>query len=763
MGGIVVPPKMVSESADRHVSQALLDAIIESLPFRVWACDLDGRCTFQNSKSLQELGNLVGKLPHELPLRADQLESWRQTVDRAFRGEAVWSEAPLEIAGEERWYRYLVAPIREGDSITGVVGIDLDMTTLRQTQAALASSEERLRCVTENAPDFIIQIQRDGVITYINRAYPDLDSAAVIGTNVANWIPPSYRPVVQAAIDRCFDGAEVCRYETEGFGRDGQLAWYSSRVSPVVLGGTVASAIIIASDMTESQRAAAALRESEERFRQLASSIDEGFWLIDLQPERLLYVNPAFERIWGVSAESLYATLRGGEALVHPIDLPSVRQRFGDWLAGSCETYDVEYRIVRPDGVVRWVHDRGAKICDPGGRFYRASGIVRDITEQKAAEQALRESEARSRLLADNSSDLISRHRPDGQWFYVSPAARALLGYDPQHLAQIDPFTLVHPDDLVRITHGLAELVATRQAPAITARIRRSDQTWGWFEVQGRAVLDPASGQLTEIVCTSRDVTQRMEAARQLRQREAELAHAERLSTMGQMAAELAHELNQPLYAIANFADACLGRVQQLQACPASTQQQAELANWIGQIGQQARRAGEVVRRLTQFVRKGELDRELLQLNDLVRDVAILLEFGVRNRSTQVAFDLAYDLPPIEADRLLIEQVLVNLVRNAAEAMEETPPERRRVCIRTYRDGDGRVGLVVTDAGIGLPTAQLDRLFEPYFTTKSDGTGMGLAICRSTIEAHGGRIWATNNAEGGATVQFTLPAARAPP
>ncbi len=243
-------------------------------------------------------------------------------------------------------------------------------------------------------------------------------------------------------------------------------------------------------------------------------------------------------------------------------------------------------------------------------------------------------------------------------------------------------------------------------------------------------------------------------ANQKVRQREVALAHSERLATMGQMAAEFAHELNQPLYAICNFSAATQEWLhEQAQA----GKNVAEVQRWVEQIAQQSHRAGEMIRRVLQFVRKGKLNRERLDLNAVIRELALLLKFGMRNRSIQVEFELTPGLAPVEADRMLIEQVLVNLVRNAAEAMEATPPEQRRIVVRTFQAEDGMVGVAVSDQGLGLRQEHIDRLFEPYFTTKKNGSGMGLPICRSTIDAHRGRIWAANNPGGGATFQFTLP------
>jgi C4-dicarboxylate-specific signal transduction histidine kinase len=284
--------------------------------------------------------------------------------------------------------------------------------------------------------------------------------------------------------------------------------------------------------------------------------------------------------------------------------------------------------------------------------------------------------------------------------------------------------------------------------------VRRADGRYAWLDVAGRAVHDPATQQLTEIITTARDVTERIETSEKLHAREAELAHLDRLSTMGQMASELAHELNQPLYAIANFADACQALVDQPEP-----KDRGDLQRWLAQISQQARRAGEVLRRISHFVRKGELHRQPLDLNRCIRDVVAMLDFELRRAGIETTLDLAPRLPSIVADELLLEQVLVNLIRNAEEAMQNTPAGARRLKLRSYPENSTGAGAAVSDTGQGLQGNGFERLFESYYTTKPLGTGMGLAICRSTIEAHHGRIWAENNPQGGATFQFVIPAA----
>lgn len=242
------------------------------------------------------------------------------------------------------------------------------------------------------------------------------------------------------------------------------------------------------------------------------------------------------------------------------------------------------------------------------------------------------------------------------------------------------------------------------------------------------------------------------ETYQKLRQRETELAHLARLSTMGQMASELAHEMSQPLYAINNFAQACSGLVDR----PGELNR-SELSRWLAQIGQQSRRGGDVLRRIIQFVRLGELHRQRFDLNQAIRDVVEMLKFEIERHG--ITLQLELDAAPLWTfgDVLLIEQVLVNLIRNAEQAMETNPPGGRLLTLRTFTSVE-ELSVTVSDTGPGFAPDHASHLFESYFTTKPHGTGLGLAICRSTIEAHRGRIWAANNPTGGATFQFVLPA-----
>lgn len=241
------------------------------------------------------------------------------------------------------------------------------------------------------------------------------------------------------------------------------------------------------------------------------------------------------------------------------------------------------------------------------------------------------------------------------------------------------------------------------------------------------------------------------EAETQRRRHLEELAHAGRLSTMGQLVAAIAHEINQPLYAITNYAAACQNAMQ-----PGSERLRTQLPQWIKEIETQARRAAAIISKLGNFVRKSPSQRSTIDLNRLLIESLDLLRLEARSHQVRVGLELATPAPLVLGDRVQIEQVFVNLLRNAFDALEFVSAGERRVAVKTQRTSD-HVSVHVEDCGKGLSADEMSLLFEPFFTTKQHGMGMGLAISRSIIEAHGGRLWATRNVLAGITVHFELP------
>jgi C4-dicarboxylate-specific signal transduction histidine kinase len=241
-------------------------------------------------------------------------------------------------------------------------------------------------------------------------------------------------------------------------------------------------------------------------------------------------------------------------------------------------------------------------------------------------------------------------------------------------------------------------------------------------------------------------------AEEQLQQRLAELAHVSRLATMGELVSELAHELNQPLYAISNFAWACLNLTRS-----STVENLPELTVWLEQICEQSQRAGEIIRRVYGFVRKSPTQARFVDLRELVQDCTSLLQVNLRQQQVEISLDLAADVPPVSVDPVQIQQVLINLMNYAIDAMADLPKGERQLRVRLFRRANEEAEVQVMDCGCGAGEIDLEQLFEAFFTTKTEGMGMGLAISRSIVEAHGGRLWAERNQERGLTFRLALP------
>jgi C4-dicarboxylate-specific signal transduction histidine kinase len=258
---------------------------------------------------------------------------------------------------------------------------------------------------------------------------------------------------------------------------------------------------------------------------------------------------------------------------------------------------------------------------------------------------------------------------------------------------------------------------------------------------------------LDEVIVTFQDITEQKREQQQAEQRQAELLHVSRLGTLGEMASGFAHELNQPLSAIMSYASASLRSVQMGQF------DVSRLTTNLGHIVAQSGRAGEIIRRVRAFAQRRPLRVGPLDVNSTVREAVGLLGTDVRHKGVELTLDLAADLPSVLGDSIQIEQVLLNLMRNAVEAMEAVAPQQRRLLLRTFSQSHDTVAVVVSDTGPGMSEEMMARAFDAFFTTKEKGLGIGLSISRSIIESHRGQFWVTSGPDGGCTFTFTLPAA----
>jgi two-component system sensor histidine kinase DctS len=492
------------------------------------------------------------------------------------------------------------------------------------------------------------------------------------------------------------------------------------------------------------ERESLALRHFVER---AADAHPHILYLFDLVAGKVLYVNQQLTRVLGhVPADALRAGVGFVEQILHPSDLLLVREttrRFATLEQGGA--VDVEIRVRNTAGEWRWIHSRSIVLLrSADGSPHHVLGTAEDVTERKRSEESL----VLLRRALESANEGISVCDMDGRSVYQNDAFTHAYGYRPEELdAAGGPIALFEKPEI-----GEEILSRVHRAGTWTGEVdlRRSDGTILPTLLRAAFVADDSGTPVgSALVCT--DVSERRRMDERERAHEAELAHVLRLSTLGEMTTGLAHELNQPLSGIVSYARGCARRLE------AGMLDSAAVADVLARISGEALRAGEIIRRLRGLVRKERPRREPIDLNRIVREVTRLVAADARQRRTRLHLRLQAPLPAVRADRIQIEQVLLNLIRNGFEAMAEVAVDQRLLIIETSANGTGRVEVAVSDAGPGVAPESSERVFEPFFTTKGEGLGMGLAISRTIVEAHEGRL---SFAAGpvGARFSFELPA-----
>jgi PAS domain S-box-containing protein len=488
-----------------------------------------------------------------------------------------------------------------------------------------------------------------------------------------------------------------------------------------------------------------ALRESEGRFRTLVQFSFDVYWETDAQHR---FVRQEF-------AETLT------EAPVSEIgktrwEVPYLEPDEGGWRKHR-ETLDAhlpfrDFELARPtrDGGKRYVSVSGLPVFDRTGRFMGYRGVGRHITERKRAEEALRQSEARFRTFVDHATDIFMLHDEDGNVLDVNRNACESLGYSRDELIGKTPFFF----DL-ELNAGTWQRhrghIKTGGVATLESRYRRKDDAVFPVEVRMREFRQ---GRQRLIISLSRDITERKRAAETFREMQAELTHANRAAAMGQVTASVAHEVSQPIVAILCNAEAALSW---LGSEPPNV---AEARRALASVVTDGSRAGEVIDWIRTLIKKTPARKEIVDVNSAILDVITMIRSELLRHSVSLQTELTTSLPVIEGYRVQLQQVVLNLILNAVEAMSCLDEGPRELRISTTRNASGKILVAVWDNGPGLAPTKLNRLFDPFYTTKPEGIGMGLAICNSIIEAHGGRLWAGANDPRGAVFQFTLPSDR---
>lgn len=671
-------------------------------------------------------------------------------------------EHSIELEGTRLAGQFMVTTSPQFDGqgrVVGTVHVARDIAHLKQTEKALqrlnAELEQRVaertaelakanaynRSLIEAAVDPLVTIGPDGKITDVNAATEAATGRTrkeLIGTDFSDYFTQP---------EKAREGYQ--RVFREGFVRDYPLdiRHHAGGTTPVLYNasvyrdetGKVIGVFAAARDITERLRAERALQEERQRLYDLLETLPVYVALLSTD-YHVSFANRFFRERFGES--------HGRRCFEFLFQRPDPCE--------NCETYKVlsthapgRWEWTGPDGRNYDIYDFPFLDTD-GSTMILEMGI--DITERKKAQRAVEASEARYRSFVTASTQLSWTTDAQGLVAEDMPTWRAFTG---QSLEQIQGWgwaDAVHPDDRRRTAAIWSQAVASRSLYAVEYRLRRHDGQYRWLSVRGVPVL--VGDTVREWVGACTDITERKLVEEETRRMREELGHVDRVARLGELTSSLAHELNQPLAAI-------LSNAQAARRVLASDSPDLDLFREIlDDIIQDDKRAGSVIHRLRLMLQKGKQEPERFQINDAIREVVQLLHSEAVGRNAALAVDLPAGLPAVWAGRVEFQQVMVNLLLNALDAVRGVPLDRREILVQT-RPGPDAVVVAVRDRGCGLPSPDFNSIFEPFFTTKSSGLGMGLAICRRMIQAYGGRIWAANNEDAGATVSFSLPSAAA--
>ena len=507
---------------------------------------------------------------------------------------------------------------------------------------------------------------------------------------------------------------------------------------------------ILRREIAERKQAEEALRESDLWMRSIFSSLDEAV-LVVTPDRRIANVNAAAERTFGYSKDEL----AGLSTEILHVDHEHYL-KFGKRIQEAFDhgqTAHFEFEARRKNGDVFPSEHTVSLLKNEAGKAVGIVSVIMDITGRKRSQDALRESEERFHAIADFTYDWETWVDSDGKVLWINPAVERITGYTVEEcLATPDyPMYMIHEDDRAKTTAAFRDTACScTSGNDVTFRIRCKDGTMRWGAVSWQPIFN-TGGVCLGIRSSVRDITERKRAEEQAQKHLAELAHVARVGMIVEMGAGIAHEINQPLTAIVNYAESCADLVRSGTADP------DELCESLDKVSAQAVRAGQIIRRLRRLVRKGDAVRSTTDINDLLRETAALLGAETRLIGAAVRLELSDDVSVLLCDSVQIQQVILNLIQNALDAMSAVARDARHLDIRSRLTADGAVEIAVSDTGPGFPEGVGEKVFDAFFTTKEKGLGMGLSISRSILEDHGGRLWVTPNADRGVTFRMRLP------
>jgi PAS domain S-box-containing protein len=753
-----------AEEQSRFLAQ--LQASLNVIPAYTWYAAPSGGLTFVNKRTADYLG-----LPKDHPLRfgidigaqwdahipllhPDDQEKSRKSWSTCLRtGEfAEESFRVRDAQGGYRWFRSRVEPLRASDgTLLQWVGLNVDIEELKRAEDALRESEYKLRQIIETVPGLIWSTAPDGEPIQLNQRTLDYSGMQFEDYLHGGWealVHPDDFPETASAFYHAIQTGTSYQTVHRLRRADGEFRWYHVRGEPLRdRQGRIIQWYGLSVDIDEAKKAEDRLRRSE-AYLAAAQRLSHTGSAVYNETE-ILHWSEEASRIFGFDPLQGIPSREAVWQRIHPDDVDRVNENIERGVREK-RSFANEFRTILPDGTVKYVEATNDPVFSASGELLEIVATGMDVTERKRVDDALRESERSARSAIDGIAGLVSVLASNGE---VETANRQLLEYFGRSLEWIKNWgtnDAVHPEDLPRVLELFKKGIASESPFQHELRLRRFDGEYRWFDNRGVPIRDD-SGRIARWYVLLTDIEDRTRALAQLDQMQSDFAHMNRVSVMGELVASLSHEIAQPIASARIYASAAQNFLDMQP--PDLGEVREALAGIVGNAG----RAGDIIDRIRDQIRKAPPRKERFDLNAAIDEVIVLGRSAITKNRVWVQTRLSEGLFPVHGDRVQLQQVVLNLLLNAVEAMGSVEAAPRELLISTTQDHTG-VLVAVHDSGPGIDLEHLDRVFNSFYTTKPSGTGMGLPICRSIIDAHGGRLWAEANKPRGAIFQFTLPA-----
>src|SRR5688572_15783815 len=767
------PKRIDGESRDLDSERTRL---LNMVPSHVWQLSTDGEPVFFNQRMVEFLGlDLHGTDRAGMTRLAAWIDTCIHPDDaKEFGGElrrCLDTGEPFAIKhrlrradGVHRWMSSTAEAIRgQTGGIVQWCGLCHDIDEQVRAEEELRQRERQLRQMIDSLPVRAFSTSPTGETVRFNKSYeaylrsvvPDFDDVEEprIATLVQELLHPEDVPKVQSRVKHCFATGEPFSMRYRRRDSAGVYRWMEGRMAPSRdLEGTIVEWSAINLDVDDEVRAQEALRARERELSLIVDMVPSHIWRLSPDGEPNFYNRRMLEYIGAdaanVARPGLSRLASTIEAAVHPDDAAKVAEALQHSFRTG-EPFSNRHRLRRADGVYHWMSSRAEPLRAEDGRILQWYGHSLDIEDLVTAEEALRARERELSLLVDMVPSNLWRVSPEGVTTLANRRMADFLGWDLDYESRLESAfdTIFHPDDAEKVAEVFGRCLLTGERFSMRYRLLRFDGAYRWMSGRAEPMRDE-SGRIVQWFGLCHDIDDQVLAEEALRRVSDRLAQANRAASLAELSASIAHEVNQPLAAIVANSHACYRWL----SAESPNLERAMMA--AERITRDANSAAEVVDRVRALFQQTPRSRASEDLNGLIREVCRLMADEILAKGARIEISLESDLPSVALDRVQVQQVLVNLIRNAVQAMDTVVDRARCLWVRSRLEDPAAIRVEVQDSGTGI--MEPERVVEPFFTTKRQGMGMGLAICRSIVEAHGGRLWLSNNATHGALIAFTL-------